>query len=418
MQPTDAYLLLVCKQPQPANEILPVLGSKPLCLPMPLLRCSTPVLELREQADAQDAARVGLELFGEPVYVIKAGSNITLFFDALDDPQTQRLELFLSGDPTAGSSNQALDGVFLAPHRCSRGNESGILRDSSTGTCNETQSVMTLSGTLSNAGASLTFCVTARNDQEECPPPRRRSQIICRTMHVPPPELQWEEPRPTAQADAVPVQDVRADKWELKNLTQASALPHTANELRFRMRAAEDIASGTHMGIQGLKGVTIASSPPLRPPVPAAPPPPPLSAEEQEAMRKKSASQWAAVSMRGSSTEPGAYNRLQMDLEPLYLLPSNHTLHFSGLKGSRATCDYSGLNGTNQPSVSTALPLASAHMVLRALPSPHCAAGSVVLAATCMRQALKTSGCVCGLLRQCVWVALASVAREGMKQGS
>ncbi len=338
---------------------------------MPLLRCTTPVLELREQADAQDAARAGVELFGEPVYVIQAGSNITLFFDALDDPQTQRLELVLSGDPTAGSSNQGLDGVFLAPHRCSRGNESGILRDSSTGTCNETRAAMTLSGTLSNAGASLTFCVTARNDQEECPGERRSSQIICRTMHVPPPELQWEEPRPLVQAHDAPVQHAPADKWELKNLTQGSALPHTANELRFRMRAAEDIASGTRVEIQGLKGVTLASSPPLRPPVSAPLPPPALSAEEQEAMRKRGASQWAAASIRGSSTQPAAYSRLQMDLEPLYLLPSNHTLHFSGLKGARATCDYEGRNGTSQPSVSTALPLASAHMVRPPLPSPH-----------------------------------------------
>jgi len=135
------------------------------------------VLELREQRDAQNAAQVGLQILGEPVYVIKAGSNITLFFDALDDAQTQRLDLVLSSDPTTGNAQEPLEGVFLAPHRCMRGNESGILRDSSTGTCNETRAVMTLSGTLANAGSTLTFCVRARNDQEECPDERRRSHI-------------------------------------------------------------------------------------------------------------------------------------------------------------------------------------------------------------------------------------------------
>ena len=359
-------------QSQPANEIRPVLGSKPLCLPLPLLRCTTPLLELREQRDAQNAAQVGLLLLGEPVYVIKAGSNITIFFDALDDAQTQRLDLVLSGDPTTGNADEPLDGVFLAPHRCMRGNESGILRDSSTGTCNETRSVVTLSGTLSNAGSTLNFCVRARNDQEECPDERRRSHIICRTMHVPPPELRWEEPRrDEGEADTAPSARAAAGKWELANLTQASALPHTANHLAFRLRAAADIASGTHITIQGLKGLNIDSSPPFRRPAPVPPPPPTMSAKELEAMRKARASQWASASIRASSSQPGVYNRLQMDLEPLYLLPSNHTLHFSGLKGSRAICDYAGINGTNEDRSSTALPLASAHMVLTPLSSTY-----------------------------------------------
>ena len=35
-------------------------------------------------------------LLGQDVYVIKAGKNITIFLDALDDPQTQRLGKFAS----------------------------------------------------------------------------------------------------------------------------------------------------------------------------------------------------------------------------------------------------------------------------------------------------------------------------------
>jgi hypothetical protein len=88
-------------------------------------------------------------------------------------------------------------------------------------------------------------------------------------------------------------------------------------------------------------------------------------------MRKRRASQWVSASMRASSSQPGVYSRLQMDLESLYLLPSNHTLHFSGLKGSRAICDYAGINGTNEDRSSTALPLASAHMVLTPLSSTY-----------------------------------------------
>jgi hypothetical protein len=47
-----------------------------------LLRCTTPTLLLRESAQAAAAATVGRAMFSEQVYVLQAGSNITIFLDA------------------------------------------------------------------------------------------------------------------------------------------------------------------------------------------------------------------------------------------------------------------------------------------------------------------------------------------------
>ena len=67
----------------------------------------------------------GQALFGEEVYVIQAGRNITILLDARDDPQTQRLEVIISGEGEGSGAAAAdtaadfdVDGVRLAPHAC------------------------------------------------------------------------------------------------------------------------------------------------------------------------------------------------------------------------------------------------------------------------------------------------------------
>jgi hypothetical protein len=127
---------------RPDGETFPVLESKPLCLPIPLLRCKRPTLEIRDGAAAAQAALArGRALFPryapdgdgvrEDVYVIDAGSNVSLDIVAADDPQTQALVLEMrNGDATA-SDAELEGGLRLGVPVCLRGNATGVTRDES-----------------------------------------------------------------------------------------------------------------------------------------------------------------------------------------------------------------------------------------------------------------------------------------------
>jgi len=77
---------------------------------------------------------------------------------------------------------------------------------------------------------------------------RRRSNVVCKTMHVPPPQLHWDSPTLQSPVPPPSASPSTTDEWTLTNLTQETAYPHTPNRLSFRLRPANSIAAGTPMG--------------------------------------------------------------------------------------------------------------------------------------------------------------------------
>ena len=120
------------------------------------------------------------------------------------------------------------------------------------------------------------FSVIQLQAQVECPDSRRRSKDMCLVMHVPPPELFWDEPKqPDAGQDVgtpgfapEPAWAVRSPfsyfvcrlcgvsslticngRPQLRNLSQATAMPYGANRLAFRLQTAIDISLGPPQAI-------------------------------------------------------------------------------------------------------------------------------------------------------------------------
>ena len=103
---------------------------------------------------------------------------------------------------------------------------------------------------------------------------RRVSATICRTMHVPPPRLEWHlSGLPLSQAPPInnlsfaepPTRAALLEQWTLRNVTQDSSLPHASNTLAFRLRPMRPIVAGTPITIRGLRGLNLPTSPPYTP---------------------------------------------------------------------------------------------------------------------------------------------------------
>ena len=196
---------------------------------------------------------------------------------------------------------------------------------------------------------------------------RRVSATICRTMHVPPPRLEWHlSGLPLSQAPPInnlsfaepPTRAALLEQWTLRNVTQDSSLPHASNTLAFRLRPMRPIVAGTPITIRGLRGLNLPTSPPYTPIQTSA-----ASSETSVSAPEAHQSQWLHKRARGSSSRPGGYTLLHLNLVSRYHLPTNHSIQLSGLTGSIPICDSAAPNASPRLLSTQAVPAAASHSV-------------------------------------------------------
>ena len=134
------------------------LVSPPKCVHIPVVRCTKPTVRL-----ASADRGVSKYFWSTPTWVVPVSTNITLTFEATDDRQSKGLTIYHHTDhgiPALGAE--------WKQQQCSSSSSERV-------TCNPVQRDFFFSAELIHAGAQITICVEAVNDQAECPRYRKNN---------------------------------------------------------------------------------------------------------------------------------------------------------------------------------------------------------------------------------------------------
>jgi hypothetical protein len=136
------------------------LVSPPKCVYIPVLRCTKPTIRWKSSDKSMSKF-----FFSNPTWVLPISTNVTITFEATDDRQSKGLTIYHHADhgiPAVGAE--------WRPQRCN-------ILGSDRVTCNPVQRDFFFSAELIHAGAQITICVEAVNDQTECPRYRKNNGI-------------------------------------------------------------------------------------------------------------------------------------------------------------------------------------------------------------------------------------------------
>jgi len=141
-----------------ATELAGKLTSLPKCVHIPVLRCTKPTMRL----SAVDKTMTRYS-WATPLWEIPVSTNISFMFEGVDDAQTSVLRIHHHADHGIPS----LGAEWKAP-QCTSDSAQRV-------TCNPVKRELYFGAEMIHAGAQMTICVEAVNDQQECPRYRKNN---------------------------------------------------------------------------------------------------------------------------------------------------------------------------------------------------------------------------------------------------